>query len=381
MKAKRLFLIPVVLACGTAHAQSSVTLYGIVDEGIDFTSNTGGHTAYQTVSGNLYGSRWGLRGSEDLGGGMSAVFRLENGFNMSTGALGQGGREFGRVASVGLASERYGTVTLGRQYDPSIDLWSVTTGAGGFFGDFATPVYDNNNADYNYRINNSIKYTSPVYRGVTFEALYGLSNEAGGFADNRVYSLGAQYKAGALLAAVVYLKANNAGTANGALATDTVFTGSSQQTIDAGFTYRFAKTLVGFAYSHVDVYNPTALSSFTSGQTQPTGGQWKSWKFDNFELNGRYYIKPNFWAGGGFVYTQAHVNSTVGNFLPRWYQGTVMVDYDLSARTSLYVQGAYQHLVSAHTGTDFDYALIQGSAGRSSSGNQGVVRVGVTHRF
>src|SRR5271156_4107576 len=103
------------VCAGAAHAQSSVTLYGIVDEGLTFTQNSHGQRQYSMVSGEIQASRWGLRGTEDLGGGMKAVFVLENGMDLSSGKLGQGGLEFGRQAFVGLGTT-YGTVTLGRQY-------------------------------------------------------------------------------------------------------------------------------------------------------------------------------------------------------------------------------------------------------------------------
>ena len=123
-----LLALPAALVAAGAHAQSSVTLYGIADAGIAYVhnaQNANGSNASSLVkfsSGNLSGSRWGLRGIEDLGSGLSALFQLENGFNIGTGALGQGGREFGRKAVVGLGSSTYGTVTLGRQYDPIVDL-------------------------------------------------------------------------------------------------------------------------------------------------------------------------------------------------------------------------------------------------------------------
>ena len=81
-------------AMSMAQAQSSVTMYGIIDESVAFTHNNGGQNALQMVGGNLQGDRWGLKGSEDLGGGLKAVFQLENGFNPSNGKLGQGGLEF-----------------------------------------------------------------------------------------------------------------------------------------------------------------------------------------------------------------------------------------------------------------------------------------------
>jgi predicted porin len=100
---------------GLAHAQSSVTLYGVVDAGFLYSNNIGGQKLYETSSGNVNGSHWGLRGFEDLGGGLKALFVLENGFNVFNSRLGQGGDEFSRQAFVGLSSTTLGAVTLGRQ--------------------------------------------------------------------------------------------------------------------------------------------------------------------------------------------------------------------------------------------------------------------------
>ena len=84
------------LACQPASAQSSVTLYGLIDSGITYTNNVGGSGRVALASGNISGSRFGLRGTEDLGGGLKAVFVIENGFNVNNGTLGQGGRMFGQ---------------------------------------------------------------------------------------------------------------------------------------------------------------------------------------------------------------------------------------------------------------------------------------------
>ncbi len=117
-----------VLAYPTiSSAQSSVTRYGLIDEGFNYTSNVGGHSNYQLESGFAQGSRWGLKGTEDLGGGLKAVFQLENGFDVNSGNLGQGSRMFGRQANVGLSSDRFGTVTVGRQYDSVVDYFAPFT--------------------------------------------------------------------------------------------------------------------------------------------------------------------------------------------------------------------------------------------------------------
>lgn len=367
-------------AAAAAHAQSSVTLYGLIDEGLNYTSNAHGSSAFQMKSGDTYGSRWGLKGAEDLGGGYRAVFQFENGFDVNTGALKQGGRQFGRQAWVGLQSDRLGSLTAGRQYDPTIDLWSGFTGAGGVSGDVASHPFDNDNADLDFRVNNSVKYTTPTVGGLKAEAMYGFSNDTN-FANNRLYSAAVQYHEGGLSAALGYLKANAAGSANGAVATDSVFTASSQQNIVAGASYTFATAKVGVAYSHVDVYGPTANAYIASSATQPAGGHWDSWKFDNYEVNGKYWFTPTLWLFGAYTFTDARLHSTVGTYEPKWHQLSLMFAQDLSKRTELYVQGVFQHVVSAHTGTAFDYATTVASAGASTSENQTVVRVGIIHRF
>jgi predicted porin len=81
--------------------------------------------------GTINGSRWGLRGAEDLGGGLKAIFVLENGFSVQNGRLAQDGREFGRQAYVGVGSTQFGTVTLGRQYDSLVDFVAPLSGTAG----------------------------------------------------------------------------------------------------------------------------------------------------------------------------------------------------------------------------------------------------------
>lgn len=99
--------------CGAANAQSSVTIYGRADAGMD-SPRSGGSSVNRVFSGGSAGSNLGFRGVENLGGGLAAVFRLEMGINLDDGTLGQGGRAFGREASVGLSDARFGTLQMGR---------------------------------------------------------------------------------------------------------------------------------------------------------------------------------------------------------------------------------------------------------------------------
>ena len=199
---------------GTAQAQSAVTLYGIVDDGFNWTSNSGGHNLYNMSSGVMQASRWGLRGKEDLGGGLGALFVLENGFDLNTGSLAQKNRGstqglmFGRQAYVGLSSA-YGSVLLGRQYDSVVDYvgpFESGTQWAGYLGAHPGDLDNINNA---YRVNNAIKYASTPYNGLTFGGVYSLGGVAGEVSRNQVWSVGAGYANGPLTLGVGYLNARN----------------------------------------------------------------------------------------------------------------------------------------------------------------------------
>src|SRR5690349_11381564 len=129
--------LAVALFSGTATAQSSVTLYGVVDNAFAYVSNQRGQSNVYMSQGNLQASKFGLLGAEDLGGGTKAIFRLESGFNSLTGAQSSAGNLFNRQAYVGLSNDKYGTVTLGRQYTPYFNMvgalgpTGVLTGATG----------------------------------------------------------------------------------------------------------------------------------------------------------------------------------------------------------------------------------------------------------
>lgn len=184
------------LAGTNAHAQSSVTLYGIIDAGIGYVSNLNGAHVWQATASKGSGDRFGLRGSEDLGGGLSALFTLENGFSGMNGTLGQAGRMFGRQAFVGLSYKPIGTVTLGRQYDVLADLVAPYSGPG--FWNTSAHIGDNDNLNQFFCLNNSVKVASTRIFGVAVEGLYAFSNQAygangAGFGTNRAWAVAANY--------------------------------------------------------------------------------------------------------------------------------------------------------------------------------------------
>lgn len=159
-----------------ASAQSSVTLYGLVDLGIRVDKTASG-TVTGLQSGMESGNRFGFRGIEDLGGGLAAVFTLEAGFLADTGDLisnGAPGPGFGRQASVALVSSKWGGVGLGRQYNP---IFSFVAGnldpfGFGFVGSIGNSV--GLLAGAPARSGNSLSYSSPVWGGFKADAIYAL---------------------------------------------------------------------------------------------------------------------------------------------------------------------------------------------------------------
>ncbi|WP_144138421.1 porin [Paraburkholderia sp. BCC1884] len=364
-----------------AHAQSSVTLYGLIDAGITYTNNQHGHSNWQETSGSVNGSRWGLRGSEDLGGGLKAIFTLENGFGINDGTLKQGGREFGRQAFVGLSSTQFGAVTLGRQYDSMVDYVGPLALTGTQYGgtQFAHP-FDNDNLNNSFRVNNSVKYQSVNYGGFKFGALYGFSNQADGFANNRAYSAGASYNWGGLNLAAAYLQLNSNGAtgaaaafnSGGAVSSDNTFFAARQQTWGAGANYAFGPATVGLVYSQTNLSGLAGIGAGASGQTGGIGFGGSSAHFQNFEGNLRYALTPAVSIAGSYTYTKASLAGTS----PHWNQFNLQTAYALSKRTDVYLQGEYQQ---ANEGAIVDADIN----GLSASGNnkQVAVTAGLRHRF
>lgn len=376
-----------------AHAQSSVTLYGLIDVGVTYVSNqkesgsTAGHSNFAMTNASINPDRFGLRGSEDLGGGLKAIFTLENGFTLTNGALGQHGLLFGRQAFVGLSSDQYGTVTLGRQYDSMVDYLEPLAGAGASNGGvfFAHP-YDNDNLQNTMRINNAVKFASRDYGGWTFGTLYGFSNAAGGFSNNRAYSFGAAYHNGPLSFAAAYLQLNNGGTAtnlsgatdsiatNGQVtASDSTFSAGQQRTFGAGLNYEFGPAKVGFVFSETKLENATGINNTSSTSINFASS---SLRFDNYELSARYRLTSALTVIGSYTFTDGS-SSVAGASNPKWNQANLLLEYALSKRTFVYVEGQYQRVSGA--GTVFT-ADINGLA-PSANDKQVAATVGLLTRF
>ncbi|TCW85621.1 porin [Burkholderia sp. SRS-46] len=357
-----------------AHAQSSVTLYGMLDAGIAYTNNQSGKSAWQQGSGLLSNTVFGLNGAEDLGGGLQALFRLESGFNLNNGTQSYRNTMFGRRAYVGLQSDRYGTLTLGRQTDSVVDvLGPLAMSNNGDGNNLAAHPFDNDNVDDSFYIDNAVKYTSPTVAGVQFSGLYGFSNQPG-FSNNRAYSAGVSYANGPVNLGAAYLQLNRGGTTlAGALSGNDApnFPAARQRVVGAGGSYAFDRLTVGALWTH-SMFDETAASSLP--------GALNSLRFDNYEVNARYALNPAVSFAGAYTFTNGRYDDATGTHRPKWHQVTLLADYALSKRTDVYVEGVYQHQFGVPSGGTLGFANINGVAA-SSTNTQVVGTVGMRHRF
>ena len=371
----------------SAHAQSSVTLYGLIDAGISYVNNARAGTSHDSLvkydDGVASGSRWGLRGTEDLGGGLKALFVLENGFNSGNGTLGQGGALFGRQAFVGLSQDGVGSLTFGRQYSFSTDYLGAnySTGSQTAAGNYAYHINDVDQLTSS-RINNAVKFSSANFAGFTFGALYGFSNQAGAFAgapasgttaapvagSSRAYSFGANYANGPISVGAAYTDIRYPSQATPAFSTTiaNVSAGNVRDLRTFGAGGRYA---IGAA---------TLWALYTNTRFEPiTGG---STTFAAYEAGAKYAFTAALTVGAGYTYMHLSDANT-----GHWNQGDLSVDYALSKRTDVYALGIYQ-IASGRNGTQDVQAQIGSSTsffGPSGSGadNQLAFRVGVRHRF
>ncbi|SDR36968.1 Outer membrane protein (porin) [Paraburkholderia fungorum] len=390
---KRIALSTVSLALlgvtGVAHAQSSVTLYGLIDESVQYVNNATpqGGSVVKLYQGNLQGSRWGLKGTEDLGGGLKAIFQLENGFDVNNGSM-NGGLLFGRQAYVGLTSDSFGTTTLGRQYDPIVDLVQPLTGDNYFGSTFATPG-DVDNNDNSFRVNNAIKYVSPVFSGFQFEGMYALGGAAGSTGSGQTWAGAATYATGPFSIAAGYLRADN----NNTTALRDGWTSTAGGTFDSSFAanaginaaYATAKS-IGIASAAVQyVVGPiTGNLSYSNAQYKPDAASTfgSTQKFNVGRAYLGYQVTPAALLGLGYAYTKG-----TGDASATYNQVSLGADYSLSKRTDFYAVGAWQHASGEQRVPGVGGGLVGATASIGSYGNQSstdnqiMVSVGIRHKF
>lgn len=195
--------LSVSLSPAYAKDASTVQLYGLMDIGVQHISNgPKGNSRSGISAGNMNGSRWGMKGTDDLGGGLSSVFVLESGFEPNTGKSAQGGRLFGRQAYVGLADKAWGQFSLGRHNTLMIDWLSK-------YNPFENAGFGGKRIDaaFSDRMDNSAKYVGkfgPVSVGAYYS--FGWNNEQSWTDKNtgRMIGGGLRYKSGPFDAALLY---------------------------------------------------------------------------------------------------------------------------------------------------------------------------------
>lgn len=351
MKRRLIALAVLATCCAAAQAQTDVTLFGLVDTTIRYSTNenAAGDHKIQETDGVLTGSRWGVRGVEDLGGGTKAVVMLESGFAPDTGTSLQGGRLFGRQSYVGLDGG-YGKLLLGRQYTIAHDALSSFEAFA--FANNAIVGYQGGNYT-GLRYDNTIKYAK-AFGGVTVNAGYTFGEVAGNGSANSVKGISALYDNGPLHAGVVYQVTNNvtSGYFNAVTAAQ-----SSKQTVwGLGGSYQFApaKLYVGYTNSKLDVAD---------------------YKNDVFYVSTNYQVGPAMELIATVQHDKLKHPGADGTRLT----SALMLDYYLSKRTDVYVEVDYTKLKEGWIGLANNTGL--GSANVFGNDNRAGLMVGVRHKF
>jgi predicted porin len=345
-----------------AHAQSSVTLFGLMDTGVTYVSNQGGKHNVKMDDGVNGPNLWGMRGTEDLGGGTKAIFELVNQYQLNNGAFMPNSSLFSRLSYVGLVDDRAGKLTLGNQYDFMTD--SLFAGGNdpadvsghfyafraGPFQKLALPQNPTGAFDWDrmagVSLNNSVKYVTPVYGGFSAGAMYGFGNVAGSVGAGNSNSFGLNYAAGSFGANAAYtnVKYYTAGSPQ-----------VSVRNWGVGAHYRFGAWFTNALFT--TVHNSANGGSVYEGS-----------------IGAQYRFTPALATGASYMYMKG--NSVVDN--NHAHQVAAIADYSLSKRTSVYVMGLYQRASSG------GFAQINGmnsADGASSGQTQAIARIGLHTHF
>jgi predicted porin len=360
---KSLIALAVLAASGASFAQSSVTLYGIADvwfgsSKVEVDGSSLTNTAVD--SGGVNTSRWGLKGSEDLGGGLKANFQLEQGFDLSTGAAQDKSKAFNRQAWVGL-SGGFGEVQLGKVWTSYDDIRSSAndTFNANIASSFATWV------GYSDRTDNGIKYTSPTFGGVSGSLTYALGEDKTATTSaSSVLSLGLQYANGPVFVGFAHQQQKQ----NGANGVFSALPGFLPSDLGAALTAE----LVAVADFEKTTYN-LINGSYDFGAAKVVGGYnqvKQTFALTSGELKAKEYnlgvevpVAKNLKVGLGYARSDVEGGGQ-DLFETTGYSAAAV--YSLSKRTALY---------AALTGTKLE------DADNTSTVKSRLFAVGVHHSF
>ncbi|KAF1027154.1 MAG: Outer membrane porin protein [Burkholderia plantarii] len=339
-----------VTAASPAVAQSSVTLYGSMDAGVLYSTNhqsigNDGHArggqSVQLGGGYLMPSRWGLMGTEGLGGGLKAMFALENQFLTSNGAMLQSGALFDHQAWVGLRDDRIGTLSFGRQYDSYSDFLGVYASSNAWSTLYGSHFGDVDNLNEAFNMNSAVKFTSADFNGLTFGGTFSFGGQAGNFSARRGYALAAAYTHGPVSVSAGYLALND--PINAALGGSSGYFGDlscsnssamycelqdarAMKEFGVGASLALGKANVALVYTHTRLEN----SAYFASAARPDGA---TATFDIAELNTTYNPTPYWTLGLAYIFNNVRV---AGGDSTRFHQVNLGATYALSKRTALY---------------------------------------------
>jgi len=378
MKLTRVALAALAVAAAPAMAQSSVTVYGVLDAGILHLSNTSGGVGYlpsavnngsvtKMQDGGIGGSNWGLKGSEDLGGGLKANFQLQGNIKTNDGSTGGPNSSsatsfFNQYSTVGL-SGNFGKVDIGRQVSPIYYAFSSTDARGArYFGSSLTALVGLNSGTKSFIGNNSngtagtiyndnaIVYMSPNLGGAVIGVEYATGNASGNALAHQALTL--QYDVGnGLKLSALYYNGNGDGAGQAA-------TANTNRLYEIGALYSTGPWTVSAEY--FQARNPA--------NTAPAGG---SNSMNMWTIGGGYKIAPNMNLTAGYYKITDNTNS--GNSASQFALG---LDYYLSKRTTLYVEAAS----TSNSGANMNLSPIYGNAVAAGTSNAAYM-MGVRHSF
>lgn len=363
---KKLAAAALVAATGlhahVAHAQSNVTIYGIVDAAVEY-SNQGSGGLVRMQPGSSQGSRLGFKGGEDLGNGISAFFVLENGFVVDTGAAAQGGRMFGRQAFVGLKGA-YGSLSIGRQYSPfyialvqqdafqymmvgGLPALTVTRTAG------TTGVLLGTWETYG-RVDNAIVYDSPTLAGFSARLMYALGEVAGTQSAGRVEGAHLHYLKGPLDLNVSWTTARDA------------FDLGARTARTAGGSYDFGVVRVYAGYVE-DTSNLTTVANIRTPESV----------VDIYNLGARVPLRSNVTLVGQI--DRVHDGSAGLTRSKDANAYTLGLEYSLSKRTLIYSSIG---TVSNQNGSGYSWGSGTSLGGKVTGDPQArTANIGIRHTF
>ena len=331
---KSLIALAVLAVSGVASAQSSVTLYGIVDVWVGGQKNPGEARQTKIDSGGVSSNRFGFKGSEDLGGGLKANFLLEQGFNTDNGSQAVAGQMFSRQSYVGLSSG-LGEVRLGKTFSPFDDISGATTP--GFDSALSPSVNVWKSTGYNANPANTVYYASPSMGGFSGAVSYSLGENKNvpvvGVSAGKIISLNAKYEGGPIYAGVAYQTEKASGADEAAKFTR----------VNGSYDLGVVKLLAG--YGHVT--NGVLIAAVTATATPPvTGVTGVNGKTTEWQVGADFPVSSALTLSGGVA--QSKSTAAGYNETKRTGYG-LAASYSLSKRTSLYggVQASKQKQAGA----------------------------------